>query len=60
MPAQVLLIARLLSIFCAACATFLAYEERKQWVWFAALSVLAGVVGITVLNMIGFWRLTGH
>ena len=56
MLAQVLLIASLPSMFCAGCATFLAYKERKQWVWFAALSVLAGVGGITVLNMIGLWR----
>ena len=57
MLAQVLLIASLPSMFCAGCATFLAYKERKQWVW---LSVLAGVGGITVLDMIGLWRLVGH
>jgi len=45
---------------CAGCATFLAYKERKQWVWSAGLSVLAGVGGVAVLNMIGLWRLTGH
>jgi hypothetical protein len=28
------------------CATFLAYKERRQWVWFAGLSVLAGVLVI--------------
>jgi len=60
MLAQVLLIASLLSMFCAGCATFLAYKDRKQWVWFAGLSVHAGVGGITVLNMIGLWRMTGH
>lgn len=43
------------------------YPDRsmsaRQWVWFAGLSVLsvlAGVGDITVLNMIGLWRLTGH
>jgi hypothetical protein len=60
MLAQVLLIASLPSIFCAGCATFLAYKERRQWIWFAGLSVLAGAGGITVLNMIQLWRLTGH
>jgi hypothetical protein len=60
MLAQVLLIASLPSIFCAGCATFLAYKERKQWIWFAVLSVLAGIGGITVLNMVQLWRLTGH
>jgi hypothetical protein len=47
MLAQVLLIASLPSMFCAACATFLAYKERKQWIWFAGLSVLAGISVIT-------------
>lgn len=60
MLAQVLLIATLPSMFCAGCATFLAYKERKQWVWFAGLSILAGIGGITILNMIGLWRLAGH
>jgi len=60
MLAQIILIASLPSMLCAGCATFLAYKERRQWVWFAALSVLAGAGGITVLNMIGLWRLTGH
>jgi hypothetical protein len=26
----------------AVCSAFLAYKERLQWVWFAALAVLAG------------------
>jgi hypothetical protein len=60
MLAQIILIASLPSMLGAGCATFLAYKERRQWVWFAALSVLAGVGGITVLNMIGLWRLTGY
>ena len=60
MLAQIILIASLPSMFCAGCAAFLAYKERKQWPWFAGLSVLAGMGGITVLNMIGLWRLTGH
>ena len=60
MLAQTILIASLPSMFCAGCATFLAYKERKHWIWFAGLSVLAGIGGITVLNMIGLWRLAGH
>jgi hypothetical protein len=60
MLAQVLFIASLPTMFCAGCATFLAYKERRQWVWFAGLSVLSGLGAITVLNMIGLWRLTGH
>jgi len=47
-------------MFCASCATFLAYKERRQWVWFAGFSVLAGVGGFTALNVIGLWRMTGY
>ena len=57
MVAQVLLIASLPSIFCVGCATFLAYKERPQWVWFAGLSVLAGFGAIVVLQMVQLWRL---
>ena len=60
MLALVLLSASLPSIFCAGCATFLAYRERRQWVWFAGLSVLAGIGAIGVLQMIQLWRFTGH
>ncbi len=59
MLALVILIASLPSMFCAGCAAFLAYKERKQWVLFAGLSVLAGVGGLTALN-IGLWRLAIH
>jgi len=60
MLAQVLVIASLPSMFCVGCATFLAYKERKQWVWFAGLSVLSGAGAFGVLNMIQLWRLTLH
>ena len=39
MLAQVLLIASLPAIFRVGCATFLAYKERRQRIWFAGLSV---------------------
>lgn len=55
MLAQVILIASLPSMFCAGCAAFLAYKERKQWVWFAGLSVLAGIGALNI----GLWRLGG-
>ena len=60
MLVQTILIANLPSMLCVGCAAFLAYKERKQWIWFAVLSLPAGVGGVTVLNMIGLWRLTGH
>jgi hypothetical protein len=60
MLAQILLIANLPAIFCVGCATFLAYKERPQWVWFAGLSVLAGFGAIAVLQMVQLWRLAGH
>jgi hypothetical protein len=34
--------------------------ERPQWIWFAGLSVLAGIGAIAVLQMVQLWRLTGH
>lgn len=60
MLALVLLSASVPSMFCAACATFLVYKERSQWVWFAGLSVLAGLGGIMVLGNIGLWRMAAH
>jgi len=60
MLALVLLSASLPSLFCVGCATFLAYNERRQWVWFAGLSVLAGIGAIGVLQMVQLWRLAGH
>ena len=60
MLALVLLMASLPSMFCIGCATFLAYKERGQWVWFAALSVVAGFGAIGVLQMMQLWRLAGH
>jgi drug/metabolite transporter (DMT)-like permease len=33
------------AIVCTICSKFLA-KERPQWVWFAGLAVLAGVVGL--------------
>ena len=56
MIALIIFCASLPAIFCIGCAAFLAFKERKQWVWFAGLSVLAGIGGLTVLNMIQLWR----
>jgi len=44
MLAQVILIASLPSMFCAAARLF-CLQERKQWVWFAACPC-AGVGGV--------------
>ncbi len=56
MIALIIFCASLPAIFCVGCAAFLAFKERKQWVWFAGLSVLAGMGGLTVLNMMQIWR----
>jgi hypothetical protein len=45
MVALVLLAANMPAMICAVCSTFLACKERSQWVWFAALAVLAGFGG---------------
>jgi hypothetical protein len=47
------------SLLCLGCSAFLAYKDKAQWVWFAALSVLAGFGGISMLSTIGGWRLAG-
>jgi hypothetical protein len=60
MLTQMIFIASLPTMFSTGCAAFLAYKERKQWVWFAALSVLSGFGGIVVLNMVQAWRYIGH
>ena len=44
------------AIFFAACTTLLALRERKQWVWFALLTVFAGFGSLTILNMVQLWR----
>ena len=37
---------------CTICAAFLAYKERPQWVWFAALAVLAAIGGLMMLSLV--------
>lgn len=49
MLALVLLVASTPTIVCAICSAFLAYKERPQWVWFAALAVLAEIGGLVML-----------
>jgi hypothetical protein len=52
MVALVLLAANMPATVCAVCSAFLAYKERSQWVWFAALSVLAGFGGQVTLHAV--------
>jgi len=49
MLALVLLVASTPTIVCAICSAFLAYKDRPQWVWFAALAVLAEIGGLVML-----------
>jgi hypothetical protein len=49
---KVLLIASLPPLFCVGCAALLTYRERKQWIWFAGLSILYGGGALAILNMI--------
>ena len=44
------------SMFAAGCAAVLALKDRKQWIWFAALAVLAGVGGILTLGILRAWN----
>ncbi|MGL9622877.1 hypothetical protein QRQ56_33365 [Bradyrhizobium sp. U531] len=60
MVALMIACAGLPSMFATACATLLALKDRKQWVWFAGLAILAGFAGLTVLNMLELWRYSVH
>jgi hypothetical protein len=40
--AFIVLAAALPSLLCLGSSAFLAYKERPQWVWFAALSLVTG------------------
>jgi hypothetical protein len=52
MLAWALLVANMPTIVCTICSAFLAYKERPQWVWFAALAVLAGIGGLLTLGVV--------
>jgi hypothetical protein len=44
------------SMFAAGCAALLALKDRKQWVWFAGLAVLAGIGGLVTLGILHAWN----
>jgi len=48
------------SMFAAGCAATLALKDRKQWVWFCGLAVLAGFAGLLTLNLIQAWLFAGR
>lgn len=60
MLALVVLAATLPTLLCIVSSAFLAYKERRQWVWFAVLSVVTGFGGAWMLNLIGVWRLAAY
>ena len=60
MLAWILLVASAPTIVCAICSAFLAYKERRQWVWFAVLAVLAEIGGVVMLRAVDAHRLIGH
>jgi hypothetical protein len=60
MLALVLLVASTPTIVCAIGSAFLAYKERPQWVWFAALAVLAEIGGVVMLRAVEAQRLAWH
>ena len=47
------------SMFAAGCAAMLALKDRKQWVWFAGLAVLAGFAGLMTLGILHAWNYAG-
>ncbi|HEV2155925.1 hypothetical protein [Bradyrhizobium sp.] len=48
------------SMFAAGCAAWLALKDRKQWVWFGGLAVLAGFAGLVTLNLMHIWLYAGR
>lgn len=48
------------SIFATGCAALLAWKDRKQWVWFVGLAVLAGFAGLLTLNLTQVWLFAGR
>ena len=60
MLALVMLVASTPTIVCAICSAVLAYKERPQWVWFAALAVFAEIGGVVMLSAVQAQRLAWH
>ena len=60
MLALVMLVASTPTIVCTICSAVLAYKERPQWVWFAALAVFAEIGGVVMLSAVQAQRLTWH
>jgi hypothetical protein len=60
MLAWVLLVVSAPTMVCAICSALLAYKERPQWVWFAALAVLAEIGGVVMLATIRAHALAWH
>jgi hypothetical protein len=60
MLAWIVLAATAPSLLCLGSSAFLAYKQRPQWVWFAAMSVATSLGGIWMLSTIDAWRLAAH
>jgi len=60
MLALVVLAATASSLLCIGSSAYLAYKDKSQWVWFAAMSFIVGWGGITMLNTIGVWRIAAR
>jgi hypothetical protein len=58
MLAWILLVVSTPTIVSTTCSAFLAYKERPQWIWFAALAVLAEIGGVVMLAAVQAQRLT--
>jgi hypothetical protein len=56
----ILFAASLPAIVCVGASAFLAYKDRSQWMWFAALSVLAEYGGVSMLSTVQAWRVAAH
>jgi len=58
MLALIVLAATVPSLLCLGSSAWLAYKDKKQWVWFAGLAILAGLGGLQMLYALGGWRLS--
>jgi hypothetical protein len=55
MVVLLVLCASLPAMLCMASSALLALRDRRQWIWFAALSIFASIGDFLVVDMMRVW-----